>query len=474
MLFNSFDFLCFFVVVTSLYFVLPHRFRWGLLLIASCLFYMSFIPVYILILLATIVIDYFAGKWIEDSPSPTQKKHFLLLSIVSVCAILFVFKYFNFFNQNAASLAQALHWNYPIKALHLILPIGLSFHTFQSLSYVIEVYHGRQKAERHFGIYALYVMYFPQLVAGPIERPQNLLRQFHEEKQFDWVCFRDGLSLALWGLFKKVVVADSLALYVDVIYNSSAHHTGTSLLIATYFFAVQIYCDFSGYSDIARGISRIYGIELMKNFETPYFSTSISEFWSRWHISLSTWFKDYVYIPLGGNRVSLTRNFLNLFLVFLLSGFWHGANWTFVAWGALHGVFCIVERSAELLKRHFMPATARRLPSVVVYAVKLIVTFHLVLISWVFFRADSIDTAFAIIEKIVFDHGVLFWDSVIVQAVLAIGLLLILDIFNRGTDYWNNLPRFPVGFRLAFSLFLLFSVVLLGIDHGAQFIYFQF
>ena len=203
MLFNSFDFLYFFVGITSLYFAVPHRFRWALLLVASCFFYMSFIPVYILILFATIIIDYFAGKWIEDSPNPVMRKYLLFVSILSVCAILFVFKYFNFFNENAAALARALHWNYPIEALRIVLPIGLSFHTFQSLSYVIEVYRGRQKAERHFGIYALYVMYFPQLVAGPIERPQNLLHQFYEEKQFDWARFRDGLSLSLWGLLKR-------------------------------------------------------------------------------------------------------------------------------------------------------------------------------------------------------------------------------------------------------------------------------
>src|ERR1051326_7662558 len=347
MLFNSLSFLIFFLVVSTLYFALPHRFRWMLLLGASCFFYMCFIPIYILILAATIGVDYVAGILIEGTPDPAWKKGYLMMSIVSVCAILFVFKYFNFLNNNLAALARVLHWNYPIKTLRLILPIGLSFHTFQSLSYVFEVYRGRQPAEKHFGLYSLYVMYFPQLVAGPIERPQNLLHQFKQIKRFDWQRIGDGLSLSLWGLFKKVVVADSLAIYTDTIYNNSRLHTGTSLLLATYFFAIQIYCDFSGYSDIARGISRIYGIELMKNFETPYFARSISEFWSRWHISLSTWFRDYVYIPLGGNRVVLARNIFNIGVVFLISGLWHGANWTFVIWGALHGMYYLVWRSLE-------------------------------------------------------------------------------------------------------------------------------
>jgi alginate O-acetyltransferase complex protein AlgI len=474
MLFNSFDFVLFFVVVTGLYFALPHCLRWPLLLGASCLFYMAFIPIYIIILFAAITIDYFAGIWIEDTDDPRKKRRYLLMSIVSLCGMLFVFKYFNFFNQNAAAIATAFHLHYPIESLRIILPIGLSFHTFQSLSYVIEVYRSKQRAERHFGIYALYVMYFPQLVAGPIERPQNLLHQFHERKVFDCTRLRDGLSLMLWGLFKKVVVADSLALYVDAVYNSSSHHNGTSLLLATYFFAFQIYCDFSGYSDIARGVSRIYGIELMKNFETPYFATSIADFWSRWHISLSTWFKDYVYIPLGGNRVSLTRNLFNLFFVFLLSGFWHGANWTYIVWGGLHGTYLIGERLSGLAVRHLSPSKQQRTPSIVFQSFKVILTFHLVLLAWVFFRTDSLATAGMVLRKMALDHGPVFWDPIILQALLATALLLVLDLFNRKTDYWARQDCFHVGFRTAYAVGLLFSVVLFGIDRGTQFIYFQF
>jgi alginate O-acetyltransferase complex protein AlgI len=557
MLFNSLSFLIFFLIVSSLHFALPHRFRWMLLLAASCFFYMCFVPIYILILAATIGVDYVAGILIERTPDPARKKAYLTMSIVSVCAILFVFKYFNFFNNNLAGLARVLHWNYPMKSLRLILPIGLSFHTFQSLSYVFEVYRGRQRAEKHFGLYSLYVMYFPQLVAGPIERPQNLLHQFKEVKRFDWQRLWNGVSLSLWGLFKKVVVADSLAIYTNTIYNNSSQHTGTSLLLATYFFAIQIYCDFSGYSDIARGISRIYGIELMKNFETPYFAKSISEFWSRWHISLSSWFRDYVYIPMGGNRVSLARNMFNIGVVFLISGLWHGANWTFVIWGALHGMYYLAWRSLEpvaadacraaasglrrVRKRirkisllpSRLPTNGARLapipivpestteyeelkssvsvaacsglgqmPSVqgpqtapsgvqalltpsatvrtsrawdyVRNSVLILLTFHLVLLSWVFFRAANLSTALDTLRRIAVDHGPLFWDPIIVQGVLAILLLGVLDVFHRRTGFWDSLDQFPKWLRLGYAVALLFGIVLFGVDTGTQFIYFQF
>jgi D-alanyl-lipoteichoic acid acyltransferase DltB (MBOAT superfamily) len=433
---------------------------------------MQFIPIYILILLVTIVIDYYAGIWIEETDDPIKKKRYLSLSILSVCAVLFVFKYFNFFNTNAATLAHMIGWNYPIGALRIILPIGLSFHTFQSLSYVIEVYRGRQKAERHFGIYALYVMYFPQLVAGPIERPQNLLHQFHfhRERDVTWNQFRDGLFLALWGLVKKVVIADCVSQYTDAIYNYNVNHNGTSLLVATYFFAIQIYCDFSGYSDIARGVSRMFGIELMKNFETPYFARSISEFWARWHISLSTWFRDYLYIPLGGNRVSLPRNFQNLFVVFLVSGFWHGANWTFIIWGALHGFYLIVERALGIGGRKSDAANQ----SALVQFLRIALTFHLVLISWILFRARSVSEAWSIFHKILFDHGPVFWNVIIIQGGFVIVFLLVVDLFHWRTKFWDRMAEYPALMRVVSAVVLLFAIVLFGVESQNQFIYFQF
>jgi len=473
LLFNSFAFLVFLAATTTLFFVLPHRVRWLLLLLASCFFYMFFVPVYILILLITIVIDYFAGVWIEDAVDPRRKKLLLTVSIVSVCATLFVFKYFNFFNANFEALAALLDWNYPIGALRIALPIGLSFHTFQSLSYVIEVYRGNQKAERHFGIYALYVMYFPQLVAGPIERPQNLLHQFHEKKYFDLSRLQNGLTLALWGLFKKVVIADSLGIYVDTVYGSSSHMTNSSLLLATYCFAFMIYCDFSGYSDIARGVSRIYGIELMKNFDAPYFSTSIAEFWTRWHISLSTWFKDYVYFPLGGNRVSLARNCFNLYAVFMLSGFWHGANWTFVVWGALHGTFLVAGRLWGVVRQRYgFPPPARA--GLLRQALAMLLTFHLVLFAWVFFRANDVATATSIALRMLVPTGPVFYDPILAQGLLGVVTVVLADFFFRRTNYFDNLDRFPIALRWTGALVALAGISLLGVERGAQFIYFQF
>jgi len=340
MLFNSFEFLIFFIIVTSLYFSIPHKFRWALLLFASCVFYMFFIPAYILILIFTIVIDYFAGILIENAVGK-KRKHFLWLSLAANIGVLAFFKYYNFFNENLTEILSVSGTKNPIPYLNIILPIGLSFHTFQAMSYTIEVYRNHQKAERHFGIYALYVLFYPQLVAGPIERPQNLLHQFREKHFFEYNRVVDGLKLMAWGLFKKVVIADRLAAMVDVVYDDPSHHFGLQVIIATVFFAFQIYCDFSGYSDMAIGAARIMGFKLMTNFNRPYFSKSISEFWKRWHISLSTWFRDYLYIQLGGNKVVRSRWYFNLFITFVISGLWHGANWTYIIWESLHGAYLI-------------------------------------------------------------------------------------------------------------------------------------
>src|SRR4030043_677103 len=341
MLFNSFSFLIFFPTVTILYFLIPHKYRWFFLLMASCIFYMAFIPVVILVLALTIAIDYTAALFIEKSEG-RRRKWYLIISIVSTCTVLFIFKYFNFFNSNLGQVARFFHWNYSIENLSLILPIGLSFHTFQSLSYVIEVYRKNYKAEHHFGIYALYVMFYPQLVAGPIERPGNLIHQFYEKHIFDYQRVIDGLKLMLWGFFKKVVIADKLALVVNKVYSDPTQYTGLPLIAAAISFAIQVYCDFSGYSDIAIGSAQVMGFRLRDNFDRPLFSASVAEFWRRWHISLMSWFRDYVYIPLGGNRVSRGRRYFNLFFTFSLSGLWDGANWGMVLWGSFNGLYVIL------------------------------------------------------------------------------------------------------------------------------------
>lgn len=468
MLFNSIHFLIFFIIVTLGYFCLGWQGRWRLLLAASCYFYMIFKPIYILILFFTIVIDYFAGIWLEKTTDKTKKKLLLIVSLISNIGILAYFKYFNFLNENLSHLLNLVHLRNPISALEILLPIGLSFHTFQAMSYTIEVYRGNQKAEKHFGIYALYVMFYPQLVAGPIERPQNVLHQFHKFHAFDWEKVKSGLMMMAWGLFKKVVIADRLAMMVDFAYKSPSEKTGLTLLVATFFYTFQIYCDFSGYSEIALGSARVMGFELMENFNAPYFSTSISEFWRRWHISLSTWFRDYLYIPLGGNRVSEWRIYFNQFVIFMVSGLWHGAKWTFVIWGCLHGFYLIV----AIFRNKKMPFL--QLPkNNLGYTINLITTFILVMFAWVFFRADGIHDALIVLKKIAtFSlHQSLETPLNTVEMLFCLGLIGLLMLKEYRLLY---IPTHNT--KLFYGLFILLAVSIyaLGVFNTNQFIYFQF
>jgi D-alanyl-lipoteichoic acid acyltransferase DltB (MBOAT superfamily) len=471
MLFNSFNFLLFFPVVTLLYFLLPHKWRWLHLLIASCLFYCAFIPAYILILFFTIIIDYIAALYIENATGP-KRKRFLVISIIANVGVLAVFKYYNFFIDNINQLLAALHITAsPIPLLDIILPIGLSFHTFQAMSYTIEVYRGNQKAEEHLGIYALYVMFYPQLVAGPIERPQNILHQFRERHYFDAGNMAKGLRLMLWGFFMKVVVADRLAQYVNAAYGNVTEHNGTTLLLATFLFSFQIYCDFAGYSYIAIGAARSMGFGLMTNFNRPYLAASVATFWKRWHISLSTWFRDYVYIPLGGNRNGKGRHFANLLLVFLLSGLWHGANWTFVIWGGLNGVYLIVESMLQPRHRN----TGRR--SWLFRNAGIVFTFLLISFSWIFFRAASVTEAFTIIRKIATETGAvpfLSWGTLVYSAI-GLSILLLADSSReRRHGQWWLADHPKTWVRFAWYTVLILAIVLLGVFDGGQFIYFQF
>ena len=485
MLFNSFTFLIFFPIVVAVYFAIPHRFRWAWLLAASCYFYMAFIPVYILILFFTIVVDYVAGILIEDAVG-TRRRLFLTMSIIANVGVLAIFKYFNFLNANARAIAEVFHWPYGVPALSIILPIGLSFHTFQAMSYTIEVYRGRHKAERHPGIFALYVMFFPQLVAGPIERPQNLLHQFYERHEFDYDRVTDGLRRMGWGLFMKMVIADRLAEYVNPVYNSPYAYEGLTLVVATVFFALQIYCDFAGYSHIAIGTAEVMGFRLMRNFDRPYLSRSISEFWSRWHISLSTWFRDYLYIPLGGNRVPKPRWYLNLFVTFLLSGLWHGANWTFVVWGALNGFYLISSIATRNPRERIAAATGlmhhRR-----TYAVWQVgATFALTCFAWIFFRADSLSDAGHIISHMVVTptpHQILPEGlraegitklEVLFSGVLIIGLMTV-EVISKRIDIVRRFVMQPAWIRWPAYYVLCMSIWLLGVSNEAKaFIYFQF
>ncbi|MEO8512352.1 MAG: MBOAT family O-acyltransferase [Ignavibacteria bacterium] len=430
---------------------------------------MAFVPIYILILGFTIVIDYFAGILLEEKKGKTRKIY-LIASLCANIGVLAIFKYYNFFNQNLNDFLGLLDSSTPLPTLSILLPIGLSFHTFQAMSYTIEVYRGNQKAERSFGIYALYVMFYPQLVAGPIERPQNLLHQFYEKHYYDFERIKSGMMMIAFGMFKKVVIADRVSIVVDHAFGNINSQNSLTILVAIILYAIQIYCDFSGYSEIAVGTAKVMGFTLMDNFNAPYFSQSIAEFWKRWHISLSTWFKDYLYIPLGGNRVPVRQWFFNLFLVFLISGLWHGANWTFIIWGGLHGVYLI----AGILKEKYFPSFMKKFASFPAATyIRMLVTFALVDFAWIFFRASDFNHALQIIKKLfVFSFdGVLNFglnDNEMIFSFALIILLFFKEKFFLKIDT-SNTKVFAIVF-----VAIVFSCYLFGVFGQKQFIYFQF
>jgi alginate O-acetyltransferase complex protein AlgI len=490
MLFNSLEFACFFPLVTLIYFAVPHPWRCSLLLAASCYFYAAFVPAYLLILGFTIVVDYFAGIFIETATG-RRRTLYLVASLAANIGVLMVFKYYHFLNENLSALLGYGHASL-LPELSMVLPIGLSFHTFQAMSYTIEVYRGGQQAERHFGVYALYVMFYPQLVAGPIERPQNLLHQFRQPHSFDWPRIGLGLKWMAWGLFKKVVIADRLAPLVERVYNDPGGHDALSLLVATVAFAFQIYADFSGYSDMAVGAAQVLGFRLMRNFDRPYFAPSLAEFWRRWHISLSTWFRDYVFIPLGGSRAGRLSVCRNLLLTFLLSGVWHGARWTFVLWGLLNGMLLVFELVTKNLRERIAQTVGlTRIPRLR-QTLKTITTFSLITLTWVFFRARTVDDAVNIVGRIATEsprcvvrlchkpsyRGELrrtVWSHDMRVAVVAVALLLAVEYSERRRPFFASLARRPVWTRLAFYYALAASILFLGVMQASQrFIYFQF
>jgi len=483
MLFNSIDFLIFFPIVVSLYFWLPQRYRWILLLGASYYFYAAWKLEYTVLIFFTTVVDYFMARAIAGSRNRQQQRVFLVISLATNLGILFGFKYFNFFNESVRATFNLFNVFYNVPAFDVLLPVGISFYTFQSISYIIDVYKGRVAPERHFGIFALFISFFPQLVAGPIERATRMLPQFHQLHTFNQTRVASGLRLMLWGLFKKVVIADRLAIYVNQVYNHPDDYTGLTLLLATYFFAFQIYCDFSGYSDIAIGTARVMGFDLMENFRQPYMAQSIAGFWRRWHISLSTWFRDYLYIPLGGNRVPLPRLYMNVLIVFLVSGLWHGAKWNFVVWGALHGLYMVLglwldTQSVWKKRLTALPATVR-----------IFVTFHLVAFAWIFFRANTLTDALTIIRNFFVLDGATSlaainapWGAVGVDPVLemslSLTLIVVLELIQWAERWGQSMERAFVAntraVRWASYLCLAIATMNLGISLDTPFIYFQF
>jgi alginate O-acetyltransferase complex protein AlgI len=492
MLFNSLQFLIFFSIVTAAYFALPHRMRWPLLLIASCYFYMVLVPQYILILVFLILVDYSAGLLIEHAEGQ-KRKLILVLSLIANIGILGVFKYFNFLNANLHGIFNIFGWHYAVGDLSLVLPIGLSFHTFQSMSYTIEVYRGRYKAEHHLGTYALYVLFYPQMVAGPIERPGNLLIQFHEEKKFDYQRVADGLKQMVWGLFKKVVIADRLALFVNAVYNDPVNHRGLPLILATYFFSFQIYCDFSGYSDIAIGAAKVMGIRLMDNFNRPYYAKSIGEFWRRWHISLSSWLRDYLFLPISYMAVRKFDSFksirvradiwgysFGILATMLIGGLWHGANYTFIVWGALHGVYQVVSRASQRFRKSFTKKLHISSYPLIHKGMKVFITFHLVTFTWIFFRAKSVGDAWYIVTHMFQSTPIDSFRNLgfsTYDTIVALASLIVLEgihLLQRRRPITQRLRTRPAWSRWALYAGAVIIILLFGEFNSLDFIYFQF
>jgi D-alanyl-lipoteichoic acid acyltransferase DltB (MBOAT superfamily) len=481
MLFNSAHFLVFFPVVVAVYFFVPHRYRWAWLLAASYYFYMAWRPPYVVILWAITAVDFAAGLLIGRARGSTTRRFFLGMSLCSNLLLLFAFKYFDFFAASIASALGAIGVLYTPPVFDLVLPLGISFHTFQAISYTVDVYRGKRPPERSLGLFALYIAFFPQLVAGPIERATHLLPQFYERHEFDYSNAVAGLRLMLWGFFKKLVIADRLAIFVNDAYAQPSACSGATLALATFFFAYQIYCDFSGYSDIAIGSARVMGFEIAGNFRRPFHADSVRDFWRRWHISLSTWFRDYLYVPLGGNRVSRARNVLNIFVVFLVSGLWHGANWTFIVWGALHGLFVVASLGFDRFGKSIGARRRQRGISSLLRSLAVLTTFGLTTFAWIFFRAASLGDAMTIVQRI-FTRAVgvsgptiaTFGVGETVVAVVAIVALEAVHAVQAGGGRFARLSTLPLVARWLCYYLLLWSILLFGKFDERAFIYFQF
>ncbi|KLT66627.1 MBOAT family protein [Pedobacter sp. BMA] len=476
MLFTSIDFLVFFVVVILVYFYLPFTFRNFFLLSGSCFFYMFFKPEYILILAATIILDFFLAKKIEQTSSRHKKNLLLIVSIFSNLSVLLIFKYYNFINENFTFILSNFGFNNPLPFLKIALPIGLSFHTFQAISYIIEVSRKNQIAERNLITYALYVMFFPQLVAGPIERPQNILYQFKEEHRPNILLIKRGIMLIIWGLFKKIVIADRLAFFVDKIYDYPDHFHAPLIITGTLFFSIQIYCDFSGYSDIAIGTASILGFRLVRNFDRPYLSMSVIDFWRKWHISLSTWFRDYVYIPLGGGKKNRYVTSRNTLVVFTLSGLWHGASWNFIIWGTLHGIIVSIN--------HLINGAFPAIRTMKFQYLKICITFCITSFCWIFFRSATLKDSIYIISNIFrnwrLEHTIMEFQTEFkgmnkhfLIAVFSICLLFIFEL--NQTKILTLFNQSSVIIKFFCCYLIIISIVIFGFyKSDNSFIYFQF
>lgn len=475
--FNSLAYAVFLPVVFGIYWILPDKWRWLVLLVASYFFYMNWNVKYSLLIFFVTAVTYTAALLLERTASAKRRKAVLFISLLVCLGLLFFFKYFNFVSESIFALLGMFSIPAQPITLSLLLPVGISFYTFQTASYVIDVYRGEVEAERHFGKYAVFVSFFPQLVAGPIERTSRLLPQIKGKHCFDYEQATYGMKLMAWGYFKKLAIADVLAVHVDKVFDAPRDFQGFAIVIAMVSFSIQIYCDFSGYSDIAIGTAKLFGIDLMKNFDSPYFASNVRGFWQRWHISLSTWFRDYVYIPLGGNRVSAFRHNLNLLITFLASGLWHGANWTFIAWGGIHGVAQVVENV------FWRGKSESRVPKVM----RIGLMFVFLTVAWSVFQAQSFGD-----EVWLLRHSVSGMRSPIAYlrsgftsvemgkvqlAKCAIGvmLLMIFDFVSLKQDVLEWIQFRPAVLRWSFYMgIIVLTLFLMPYTNHSEFIYFQF
>ena len=479
MLFTSLGFAVFLPIVFLLYWLLPHRVRWVFLLAASLWFYSGWSAAFLLTLGYAVLVSYGAGLWLEHMRPGRGKKALLALAVcLSLCPLL-VFKYLGFFSRTLAAGLSLLAIPVQPLTLRLLQPVGISFYTFQTVGYEIDVYRGRVKAERHLGFYALFVAFFPQLVSGPIGRADKLLPQLRAERRFDYAAASYGLRRMVWGFFKKMVIADHLAAYVNAVYGDLSACGGMALLLAAALFSVEIYCDFSGYSDIALGCGKLLGVDLAENFQCPYLSGSLRQFWARWHISLSTWFRDYVYIPLGGSRVSPARHDLNLMATFLLSGLWHGADWSFVVWGGMHGLARVGEDRLGLARRESRSGVLR--------ALRVLGVFVFTSAAWVFFRADTLHDACFVLGHmfrglsspgVYLREGAAFFSAhlAVSKKILAAALALLAayDWASLRTDVLLWLDRQRWWLRYGAYLLVGLTTLLCHYHGDVSFIYFQF
>lgn len=491
MIFSSLEYAIFFALTFAVYWAVPARFRWVVLLAASLVFY-AFLKVwYLFVFLGLVVlISYAGGRVIDAAPEPPARRRALWGSIICLCVILIASKYARFFADAMGLPFLAMGPSDTVAQHQILVTIGLSYYTFTALSYVIDVSRRQVPAEKNLGYLALYLCFFPKLLQGPIERARGLLSQIQSPTSFDYESARSGLVLFTWGLLKKVVIADRLAPFVNVVYNDPRAYRGLPLIIAGYFYTFQLYADFSGYTDMALGSARLLNIKLTDNFRSPYFASSIADFWRRWHITLSTWLRDYIYIPLGGNRLGMTRQILNAMIVFFVCGLWHGASWTFVVWGLLHGAFV----SLSILFRPLRQAGLRWLhaeESPITKALAVLVTFHLVAFAWIFFRAGSLSDAAYIVTHLLSGlgttlsglqdpevmHTQLFVGQKRLEFLFALGfvlILLIVDSLTRGGRFEDLVVTKPAWFRWAGYYVMVLAVFIFGVFGSSQFLYFQF